>query len=137
MYRLTARQKAILAKKIRHYKKLHFPGKGSGARLAEEVGVPPQTISNWLSGSRQPTFTQLYRLAIAFKISPLELCGVRKEKPPSRKDAELSILHDMLTMMRDAGKGNANPRVTAKVMNDFKLLIEQAISEMETFGKEG
>lgn len=136
MYRLSARQKAVLAKKIRHYKELHFPGKGSGARLAMEIGVPPQTVSNWLSGSRQPTPPQLYRLAVAFKVSPLELCGFRKEKAPPPKAAEASILHDMATMMRDSGKGGANTRVTAKALRDFKDFLEEALAELWRQGKE-
>jgi len=131
MYRLTARQKTILTKKIRHYKNVHFPGKGGGSRLAGEVGVPPQTLSNWLSGSRRPTFIQLYRLAITFNVSPLELCGIQRDKSPLRNDADISILHDILSIMREAEKGNANPRITAKVMNDIKVLIEQAILELE------
>ena len=58
MYALPARNKKILVRKIRHYKKLCFPGKGSGARLADEIGVPPQTVSNWLNGCRTPTSEQ-------------------------------------------------------------------------------
>ena len=136
MYRLSARNKAVLAKKIRHYKQLHFPGKGGGARLAAEIGVPPQTVSNWLSGTRQPTFSQLYRLAIAFNVSPLDLCGIRKDKPPQRESPEVSTLRDILAMMRDAEKSGVNPRVTAKALKDFKMLLEQVIAEMWTEGKE-
>lgn len=130
MYRLSTRNKAILAKKIRYYKDLHFPGKGSGIRLADEVGVPPQAISNWLNGSRQPTAIQLYRLAIAFNVSPLELCGFPKGKAPAAKSAEISILHDILTMMREAKKRNANPHITAKAMNEFNSLLEHGIAEI-------
>lgn len=127
MYRLSAHQKTILIKKIKYYKKLHFPGRGSGARLAEEIGVPPQTVSNWLSGSRQPTPMQLYRLAIAFNVSPFELCGFRQEKT---KSVELSLLEGILIMMRGAKKGNVNPRVTQRRMNEIKSFIEKALPEI-------
>lgn len=127
MYRLSAYNKAILSKKIKHYKKLHFPGKGSGARLAEEIDVPPQTVSSWLNGSRLPTPMQLYRLSIAFKVSPFELCGIRRDRS---KSVELSLLEDMLVMMRGEKKENVNLRVTHKRMNEIKSFLEKVLPEI-------
>ncbi len=131
MYRLPARNRKALVKNIRHYKNLHFPGKGSGLRLADEVGVPPQAISNWLKGTRLPTFMQLYRLAKVFDVSPLELCGIHEEGGYSRKTAHVAILHSVLTYHKYALECDVNPHVIVKFLTEIKCLIENELEDDE------
>lgn len=127
MYRLPARNRNALIKNIRRFKELHFPGKGSGIRFADEAGVSPQTVSNWLGGRRVPTFMQLYRLAKVFGVSPLELCGLRGERAYSRNTAHISILHSLLECQEDAIKCGVNPHVTENFLTEIKDLINKEL----------
>lgn len=46
--------------------------------LAEKLGVCHQTIGAWASGSRNPTFYHVDRLADAFGVDPVELFKERR-----------------------------------------------------------
>lgn len=129
MLYLPARNRKILLKNIHHYKKMHFPGKGSGLRLADEVGVAPQTVSNWLSGRRIPTFHQLYRLAKTFNISPLKLCGIKERSEYFRNSAHILILRALLEYQEDAIKGGANPHVIANFLTEIKELLNKELDD--------
>ena len=137
MYALPDRNKKTLIKKIRQYKKACFPGKGSGARLAEEIGVPKQTVSNWLSGRRTPTFEQLYRLSVAFNVSPLELCGIHEKAGASKSHAAFSLLRELLNVVEKDIEHNVDPRVTMKTMDSINRLILKAMEEMAGDGGNG
>jgi transcriptional regulator with XRE-family HTH domain len=132
MYSLPARNKKILIKKIRQYKKRCFPGKGSGVRLAEEIGVPPQTVSNWLAGNRTPTFEQWHLLAKAFNASPLELCGIRGL---GKSAFDISALRIILDVMEHDKNHNVNPHVTAKTMKSINNMALKEIKEVKSFIK--
>jgi transcriptional regulator with XRE-family HTH domain len=123
--KLPVRNKEVLIKKIHHYKKKRFPGKGGGTRLAEEIGVPPSTVSGWLNGSRTPTFGQIYLLAKAFAVSPLDLCGIRKEDKPTRNTADAALLRSLLDVLEYAIK---HPGVVAKTIESINSIV---IKEME------
>ncbi|MDR1744512.1 MAG: helix-turn-helix domain-containing protein [Planctomycetota bacterium] len=128
MRSLPARNKEILIRKIRHHKKLCFPGKGGGMRLAEEIGLPPQTVSNWLSGNRTPTFGQLHLLAKAFNASPLEMCGIRGL---GKGALDISALRIVLDILEHDKNHNVNPCVTAKTLKSINLMAINEIKEME------
>lgn len=131
MYRLPIRNRKALVKNIRYYKKLHFPGKGSGMRLADEAGVLPQTISNWLKGTRFPTFEQLYRLAKVFDVSPLALCGMHEDDGYSRKTAHIAILRSVLECQKNALECDVNPHVIEKFLTEIKCLVENELASDE------
>ena len=129
MLRMPQRNKTILAGKIRHYMRKCFPGKGSGIRLAEEIGTTPQTISNWLNGSRLPTLKQMYRLAKAFDVSPFELCGIRKKHTRNQKTVHLDVLTSLLQHCENDIARGANPRITRKFLLSIKGIIENDLRE--------
>ncbi len=131
MYSLPARNKKILFKKIRQYKKRCFPGKGSGARLAEEIGVSRQTVSNWLAGNRTPTFEQLYRLAKAFNTSPFELCGIRGAGKAFQHTDDIAALRSVLDVLEHGIKHHVNPRVTAKILKSINYVAFNEIIEIK------
>lgn len=130
MRHLPTRNKKTLAQNIGRYKQMHFPGKGGGLRLAEEAGVPPQMVSNWLSGSRTPTLRQLYRLSKAFDVSPLELCGINIKETTawSWETAHIVLLHALMTRHKKSLECNANGSEILKFLKEFK---EIAIQELE------
>lgn len=127
MYQLPQKNKEILIKNIRRYKQKSFPGKGSGIRLAEEIGTTPQMISNWLNGSRLPTITQLYRLATAFEVSPLELCGIRVKRNLTLESAHVSVLINVLHHCEKDILTGVNPRITRKFLMLAKSIIDKEI----------
>lgn len=129
MFYLPAKNKKILTKNIQQYKKLHFSGKGSGVRLAEEVGVAPQTVSNWLSGRRLPTLTQIFRLAKEFEISPLKLCGVRDKYVYSRQFAHLTIFHTIIRYQEHMLNCNANHHITKKFLYELKFILKEELGK--------
>ena len=130
MYALPARNRKILARKIRHHKRLCFPGKGSGVRLADEIGVSPQTISNWLNGSRTPTFEQLYLLAKTFNVSPLELCGIKEIEKTPRNAADISLLRSLLDIFEHAMEHDDSIRSSVKAMKSINNIV---FNEMEEY----
>lgn len=127
MIHLPQRNKIILIENIRRHKMKNFPGKGSGIRLAEEIGVTPQTISNWLNGSRLPTMSQMYCLAKAFDVSPLELCGMRKKYSEHPKTEHISILIKLLRRCEKDILQNVNPRIIHKFLLEIKDLIKNEL----------
>ena len=129
MYHLPARNKEILFEKIRHYKEQCFPGPGGGQRLADAIGVLPQTVSYWLNGSRTPTFEQLYRLAILFRVSPLDLCGAKSSEKPNRSPAGIALLRESLNMLEHDAMQHVDRRVTAKTLNRVSALLSNGIEE--------
>ena len=129
MYHLPPKNKRILTKNIRRYKNLLFKGKGSGARLAEEVGVPPQTLSNWLNGKRHPTLQQLYRLSVAFNVNPMELCGIRDDTKYSRKTAHVALILAIMNQYKDALECNVNPHVIKKILSEIKSIMEKELGD--------
>ena len=122
MHLLPEYNRNILIKNIRYYKDLQFPGRGSGVRLAEEIGVPPQTVSNWLNGKRLPTFSQLWSLSQAFGVSPLELCGIRRSRN-MRKATPISVFTALLKRHEELAKRHADPRIRQKFMKKIKNMI--------------
>lgn len=126
MQHLPKRNKEILVKKIRHYKELHFPGKGSGIRLAEEVGVAPQMLSNWLSGKRLPTAMQLYRLSKVFDVSPLELCGIRSKNLASD---HIETFFSLLAQCKKLLPGKENSYIRRKTLKEVKAIIKEELHE--------
>lgn len=116
MLTLSSRRRSTLAGNIRYYTGKCFPGKGGGARLAEEVGVTPQTLSNWISGKRLPTLPQIYCLAKVFDISPLTLCGMRSKRTINPKRIHLAVLQKLLEYCEKMNSKGANPRTTRKFL---------------------
>jgi len=131
MYHLPAKNKGILTKNIRKYKERFFKGKGGGARLAEEAGVPPQTVSNWLSGKRHPTLRQLYRLSIAFGVNPMELCGIRDNIKYSRKTAHVTLILAIMNQYKDALECNVNPHAIKKILSEINDIMEKELNDLE------
>lgn len=127
MYRLPDDKKKMLAKNIRYHLQKCFPGKGSGIRLAGEIGTTPQTLSNWLNGTRIPNLCQIYLLAKAFDVSPLELCGARQKDTLNPKVLHISVLTKLLNHCEKDIVRNVNPRVTRKFMNEVKVLVENLL----------
>ncbi len=119
MLRLPQHSKSIFAKKIRHYKGKCFPGKGGGVRLAEEIGATPQSISNWIHGSKLPSMSQMYSLAKAFDVSPLELCGMRRKRTLKTGMPHIAVFQKLLQYCENENTRGGNPRVT----RDFLLSI--------------
>lgn len=102
---------------------MHFPGKGSGMRLADEVGVAPQMISNWLSGKRLPTTMQLYRLAKVFDVSPLELCGVNVKSTPSKEPSHIEILFSLFNQCENLFSRTDNLHIRDKKLREIKSIM--------------
>lgn len=127
MHHLPERNKKILIQKIRYYKDLHFPGKGSGMRLADEVGVTPQAISNWLSGKRLPTATQLYRLAKVFDVSPLELCVGRSKNASSKELDHIETLFSLLNQCENLFSCTANLHIREKKLSEIKHILKMEL----------
>lgn len=131
MYSLPARNKEILVRNIRRYKEQCFPGKGSGRRLAGEIGVHPQTVTQWLNGSRTPTVKQLYRLSIAFNVSPLNLCGIQDKGEPSESSSAVSMLREVLNVLENDRKNHVKSCATRKIMKEFNVIVSNGIKEMK------
>ncbi len=129
MLKIPQQCKSTLAGKIRRYKGECFPGKGGGVRLAEEIGVTPQSISNWISGSRLPTMNQLYRLAKAFDVSPLELCGIRSRRATNPKTMHITVLQKLLQYCEKDIDNNANTRITRKFLLSVICIINNDLYE--------
>ena len=129
MRHLPERNKKILVKKIRYYQQLHFPGKGSGMRLADEVGVAPQMISNWLNGKRLPTTMQLYRLSKVFDVSPLELCGLSKSASPKKLD-HIETLFLLLDRCKTLFSRTVNVHIRERKLKEIKSML---LNELEGF----
>lgn len=127
MNHLPRRNKKVLAEKIRYYKNLHFPGKGSGQRLADEIGVAPQVISNWLSGRRLPTVMQLYHLAKVFDVSPLELCGVKSKVDSNSQFRHISMLINFLEQGKTEISHTANSHIKGKIIRELKSVIDNEL----------
>lgn len=127
MYHLPAKNRRILIKNIRRYKDLLFRGKGSGARLAEEVGVAPQTVSNWLKGKRHPTLRQLYQLSIAFNVGPMELCGIRDDAEYCRETAHVVLMLALLNQYKSALECNVNRRVIKRIFSELNNIMEREL----------
>ena len=130
MCSLPTRNKKILIRKIRNHKKRCFPGKGGGARLAAETGVPPQTVSDWVNGSRTPTFGQLYQLAKAFSVSPLELCGIKETDGEAGNTADAALLRSLLDVLEYTIEYAADPTVAAKMMESVNSIVTKEMEEM-------
>lgn len=129
MYHLPASNKKMLTKNINRHKKMNFHGKGANARLAAEIGVAPQTVSNWLNGSRLPTMSQLYELSKVFNVSPLKLCGLKEGCEYNTKTAHLILLEIMLNYRKTTIELNVNPRVVLKTLTKFKELVIKELDE--------
>ncbi len=129
MLRLPQRSKSIFAGKIRHYKGKYFLGKGGGSRLAEEIGTTPQNISNWIRGSRFPTMSQMYCLAKAFDVSPLELCGIRKKHTVNPGAAHIVVLQKLLQHCEEDTARGADPRVTRRFLLSIIAIINNELCE--------
>ncbi len=132
MTALPTRNKKILLRKIRSHKKRCFPGKGGGVRLAAETGVPPQTVSDWITGSRTPTFGQLYQLAKAFNVSPLELCGIQETDGVAGNTADTALLRSLLDVLEYTIEYAAAPTVAAKTMESVNHIVIKEMEEMDT-----
>lgn len=132
MQHLPERNKKILAKKIRYYMDLHFPGKGSGIRLAEEVGIAPQMLSNWLSGRRLPTVMQLYRLSKVFDVSPLELCGIRSKNTSAREQNHIETLFSLLGQCKKILSRTDNSNIQRRKIEEIKLIICNELVEWQS-----
>ena len=130
MCSLPTRNKKILVRKIRNHKKRCFPGKGGGVRLAAEIGVPPQTVSDWLNGRRTPTFRQIYLLTKTFNVSPIELCGIREKDRPTRNAADSALLRSLLEVLEYAIKHSDAGAETMESVNAI------AVKEMEEMNVE-
>jgi len=127
MHDLPERNKNMLLRNIRHYKKVQFPGKGSGVRLSQELGVSPQTLSSWLNGKRLPTFHQLFRLSHVFGVSPLELCGIRKRKTDPQGASHISLFLELLKRQNALAKAHVEPHIRENFMKNIKVLVEKEL----------
>lgn len=95
MSKLTQREKKSVVRNIKLYKKRLYPERGGGNRLANELGISPQLLSQWVKGTRTPTLEKLIVLADVFNISIQELCG--QPNPPAHDNA--INVHDAIIML--------------------------------------
>ncbi len=75
----------------------------------------------------------MYRLAVAFGVSPLELCGIPEEEPQG--SAAVYLLRELLNVLEYHRKNHVNPRVTLKEMNAINTIISKVIEGIEKIRK--
>ena len=127
---LSMRSKQELAKRIGRFKKMQFPDKGGGVRLADELGVSPQVVSSWINGKRLPTLIQLYHLAKVFDVSPLELCGMKRKNKLSRQLSHISVLSLLMEQYLHMTKCNVSLCVKSKIIKAIKLIVVNEIGDI-------
>lgn len=66
--------------------------------IAQELKVSRQTISNWETGTAQPTIDKVIELANVFDVSMDELIGRSKNKNKKASGILLSLLNQVVTL---------------------------------------
>ncbi|MEG0783259.1 helix-turn-helix domain-containing protein [Carnobacterium sp.] len=66
--------------------------------IAQELKVSRQTISNWETGTAQPTIDRVIELANVFDVSMEELIGRSKNKNKKASGILLSLLNQVVTL---------------------------------------
>lgn len=66
--------------------------------IAQELKVSRQTISNWETGTAQPTIDKVIELANVFDVSMDELIGRSKNKTKKASGILLSLLNQVVTL---------------------------------------
>ncbi len=75
----------------------------------------------------------MYRLAVAFGVSPLELCGIPEEE--QQGSAAVYLLRELLNVLEYHQKNHVNPRVTLKEMNTINTRIAKVMEGIEKIRK--
>lgn len=103
MRSFTLKQRKSIALNIRNAMEKSFPGKGSGKRLAAELGVAPSAVSQWATGKKVPSLSSLYAMSRLFGIPLHRLCDLPAGKG---KDTAFEIM-----CLIAAGKNGKGKRV--------------------------
>ncbi|MCD8349182.1 MAG: helix-turn-helix transcriptional regulator [Planctomycetaceae bacterium] len=135
MQTLTRSQLKRMAENIRSCRDKQFPERGGNNRLAKAIGVSPQTLSQWINGSRMPPIEKLQALVTVFGISIQALCGLPEAaKPPRRltkvqqgRLAAIDTMIFLLTRQRDALLGKKDGGDMRKVFTAIKEMVEKVI----------
>ncbi len=76
------------------------------------------------------TFRQLYQLAKAFSVSPLELCGIRETDGEAGNTADAALLRSLLDVLEYTIEYAADPTVAAKTMESVNYIVTKEMEEM-------
>lgn len=124
MIKLMAKERKALVRNIKKHKKRLYPERGGGNRLAKQVGVSPQLLSQWINGVRVPALDKLIALAEVFEISIQELCG-RPEPDEIHKDVSFyDAVVILTTHLNKAKKGKKRTKSICEV----KAFIDRMLS---------
>ena len=123
MSKLSLKDKKAVIRNIKLHKKQMFPERGGGNRLARELGISPQLLSQWTNGARFPTTEKLIALAEVFGITIQELCGRERADV---LDAELNF-YDAVIMLSEQLKKKGKIKKNDKSLNTVKRFIESML----------
>ena len=123
MSTLSLKEKKAVVRTIKAYKKRLFSERGGGNRLARELGISPQLLSQWTNGARFPTTEKLVALAEVFGITIQELCG--RERADAL-DAELNF-YDAVIILSEQLKKKGKIKKNDKSLNTVKRFIERML----------
>lgn len=125
MLKLMAKEKKAIVRNIKLHKKRLYSERGGGARLAKELGVSPQLLSQWTNGARVPALDKLITLAEVFGISIQELCG-RSDLDEIRQDVSFYDAVMILTTHLNKAKRGKKRR---KSIREVKAFIESMLPD--------
>lgn len=128
MSKLTAREKKAIVKNIRLCRKRLYSERGGGNRLAKELGISPQLLSQWTKGVRAPTLEKLIALAGIFNVSIQELCG--KPEPIGQNDN--LCVHDAIILLSGYIRKNGRGQKARKDLAKIKSIVDNMLSDIRT-----
>lgn len=131
MSKLTQREKKAVVKNIRLHRKRLYSERDGGNRLAKELNVSPQLLSQWSNGTRTPTLEKLIALSEVFNVSIQELCG-RPNLP--MLDSNISVYDAIIMLVNHVKKRGQGKKVRAN-MKTVKRLIDNELKNAVTKGK--
>lgn len=127
MANFSAKQRKTLAAQIKKFKEKKYPGRGSGNRLAKDLGVSPQTLSYWINGAREPSSLQLHDMAGLFGVSVQELFGMGKVARINPKILSLDLIRDITNARIFAIKKKCDRKAEKKRLSTIKTLISKEL----------
>lgn len=126
----SAKQRRKLGQTIRDHKEKKFPGRGGGNRLAQELGIRPQLLSQWIGGVKEPTMLQLYALAKAFGISIQELCAMPKIKKSKGKVTGLDMVSEITDLYKLAHINKISAQRERRFLTTIKSMISNELDDV-------
>ena len=125
MSTLSLKEKKCVVRTIKAHKKRLYPERGGGNRLAKDLNVSPQLLSQWINGTRFPTTERLIALAEFFGVTIQELCGREK---PAVIDAEVNFYDAVMILTKHLNKKRSGKK-TNKSLKTVKRFMEKTLED--------